>query len=1423
MQDKSFSCYLIGDDNITLQCASIILAKKHQLLGLISQSNRIKKWCKANAIPCIKNIEEFEQHYKNQTCDYLFSIANNTILPPSILNIPRIYAINYHNSPLPRYAGLYATSWAIINDEKEHAISWHIMHEHIDAGDILKQPRFAIDEDETALSLNLKCYEQAVQAFQELVDELALNTVNRMKQDLSHRTYFGLKNKPVYYGFISWNTDSEYIDRLCRALTFGEYQNELVTPKIIVNEQVLVIKSYRKLGISSNKEPGTLVHCSTTDLQIATQTTDIILYELMNLSGEEVPIGQLIDEAGLSVGQRLIDLDEHYIQCLALHPALIEPSLEQFWIKEHLKCIHGGVSFLSNLSTKNEPHLVINPIFTPIQIGSNLLNKAQLLFKNQQVPLKNILFSLLLSYIYRLNNYKNFTVDYSPTSLRAKVGILDNVLEQHVPFTTHFDSELNIRDVVLLIEQEQERLRPFETYSKDIFIRYPQLSGLTQEIDISISFFDPSNRPDQLNHKKLNFYIAEDGSLLFLHNNTNWSSYEESYTYFTHMEQHLNTLLEDALTHPQKKLHELSLLTNSEEQTQLEVWNNTQQRYDVNRLLHEIIETQADTSPHSIAAKFLNETITYEELNQKANQLAHCLINQGIKPNDIVSIYIHRGMYMLISILGILKSGAAYLPLDPHYPDKRIKYMLDNSQSAVLLTHKNSVSRPIHGYEGFIIDVTEAIESEQFPSYNPRPLTQSSDLAYVIYTSGTTGAPKGVPISHRSACNHMEWMRSAYDFHEQDVFLQKTPFSFDASVWEFFIPLWMGATLIIAPDDAHASPKELINLVSTNQVSILQLVPSMLREMTLTPGFSSCTSLRHVFCGGEVLLPETIHAFFEHQPSQCALHNLYGPTEATIDSLTLTCTPQDAMVPVSRIGSPIANTKAYILDDHMQLVPTGIIGELYLSGDGLSKGYLHNEELTQQKFLPNPFATRATDRLYKTGDLVKWQNNGTIEYHERQDSQVKIRGFRVEISEIESCLDKIPSIYQCLVKPEATPLGEMSLSAYLILLDDEPITASEIRSLLKNELPEFMIPTRFYVVDKLLTTPSGKLDRKSPLTPLKQLYLNQEHCEPQNEIEQTLHDIWCSVLNRERLSIHDDFFELGGHSLTAMNIISRIKEHFSIKLSLRLLFDLPTIHSLAMEIELLLHSKQSDPFILSDRIIIPLKKSGTQTPLFFIHPIGGSIFWYKALAKYINKDVPLYGLQDPGLEHHEFFFKNLEEMASTYIKAIQKIQHHGPYLIGGASFGSTVAIEIARQFQEMNEPIKAIISLDGWAEYPALQRNEEHFKEFMREQNKRILEHHMKFDIKNSDTLLELQWHREKMLMHYKVPPIRSKFILFKSETLTELFNFEAPLNWWDNYTSEEIICHLVPGTHESMFSEPNLFILANKLNESLNTLDTVL
>jgi len=1367
-----------------------------------------------HSIPYIQSLEEFEKHHLQQSFDYLFSIANSKILSDNILNHPTKYAINYHNSPLPKYAGLYATTWAILNDEKNHAISWHIMNKEVDAGDLLKRPWFPIEEDETALSLNLKCYEHAIKAFGELIEELATNTETLLKQDLTSRSYYGLKYKPETYGFIVWNNTADTIDRLCRALTFGDYKNELVTPKILINDHVFVVKSYRKLHVSSGKIPGSIVHLSSTDLQISTLSTDIVFYELMGLCGKIFQMEELIEQFGLSVGQNLSEINSEDIEELKNNPSLNSPVKEKFWVNEFTHCIDSGLSFLSQLQ-KNS-HSTLKKMTLSVKSQKAVRQYSE----NHHVLPKDILLSLLIIYLYRLNNYGNFTFHYHHKATN-KNRLAEKLIANDRPFTTQLKSSMCFDEVVTNIKTEISRLTRKGHYGRDIFIRYPELHALTEKIDLSLSMTERLESQDTALSSKISFYLPPDNTSILIENRTNYMQKEESYAFFNFIEHHLVALLKDVLKNPDKKLFELRFIEKNERDCLLKQWNDTEASFETNCLLHYEIEESAAKYPNAIAAFWNDKTLTYQDLNEQSNQLAHCLLLHDVKPNDIIGIYCDRSALMLIAILGILKAGAAYLPLDINYPDKRISYMLQNSQSSILLTTESVKNNSFEEFSGQILELPTVFKSEEWSKETPKIKTKPSNLAYVIYTSGTTGTPKGVSISHQAICNHMAWMKEAYPFSNQDIFLQKTPFSFDASVWEFFMPLWVGGILVIAPSGAHTNPKDLIKLVIDYEVTVLQLVPSMLREMTLTNGFSDCTSLKYIFCGGEILLQEIIHSFYEHSPTSCTLHNLYGPTEATIDSLTFRCTPHEAHYPLSRIGTPISNMKAYILDDHLQLVPTGIVGELYLSGAGLAEGYLNNEPLTKQKFIKNPFSIAKHERLYKTGDLVKWQSNGIVEYHERKDSQIKIRGFRIEISEIESCLGKIPAIYQCMVKPENTNNNGTTLSAYLVLIKNHPISVKDIRDTLQKELPEYMIPSRFFIVEKLLTTASGKLDRKHVLKPIAQLYSHKEHLSPQTKTEKKLHSIWCLIMNLQDVGIYDDFFEIGGHSLIAMNIINRIQDNFKINLSMRSLFNNPSIHSLALEIDQLLLATNLNPKELSyaDKVIIPLKKSGTKTPLFLIHPIGGSIFWYKALEKYIDKQTPLYGIQDPGLEKNALLFNSIEQMASFYIQTIQIIQPHGPYLIGGASFGSTVAIEMANQLQKMNEKLIAIISLDGWAEYPALQRNEGYFKELMREQNARILERHRQFNLINSEALVELQWHREKMLINYKLPHIHCHFELFKAEILTEIFNYEAPYNWWENFISGTLNCHLVPGNHESMFSEPHICILADKLNKFLNTI----
>ncbi|HAT9729820.1 TPA: amino acid adenylation domain-containing protein [Legionella pneumophila subsp. pneumophila] len=1420
IKSKTFSCYIIGEANITLQCADILLAGGHKLLGIISPSNTIKKWCTANSIAYLENIKEFEKNHMDEEFDFLFSIVNSEIIPQKILRLPRYYAINYHNSPLPKYAGLYATSWAILNGETQHGISWHIMNEVIDAGDILKQPTFPINAQDTAFSLNLKCYEQGIYSFHELVEELSSHTTTLVKQNLSYRSYYGLKNKPANFGFISWEESSESIDRLCRALTFGNYTNQLEVPKIMINKEIYVVKSYEKLNISSGVKPGTIVNNSNGGLQVATGTTDILILELTDLEGRTCSMEQLGSLFKMTCYSQLDTIEPAFFEKLTICPAK-KPKIEKFWVNEFLKCSQEKNSFLSPLSQLDKTSCSLNDRKTVTHVPGELLAKLKKLCP-EHWQIKNILLTGLLIYLYRLNNYSNLSIAFINSQLSSNDPDLNKLLSDYIPLTTQFDSTMTFTDALTFVSKEQGKLYENSTYTRDIFIRYPELHNAFNHIDISITFITDSKAVAPcVGNKKLNFCIAEDCSWFYVNNKTNYRSHLESYAFFENMNEHLLTLLEDIVSNPDKKIFELSIISKKEKNDLLVIWNNTQCDYDYEKPIHQYFEEQVSKTPEEIAAVFDDKSITYAELNRKANQLAHYLRSQGVKQDDLVGISLSRSLEMVICILGILKSGGAYLPLDPNYPDERISYMLMDSKTNLLITDQEFINRKPHGFNGKSIEINSFLNLKNLSSENLQAINKPSDLAYIIYTSGTTGKPKGVAISHRSICNHMLWMKKEYAFKNKDVFLQKTPFSFDASVWEFFMPLLVGGKLVVAPNDAHTSPNQMIRLIRENKVSVLQIVPSMLKELVSNEEFGLCKSLTHVFCGGEALLSETINAFFKYNFSDTKLHNLYGPTEVTIDTTAYTCTAGDAKGDVSRIGKPIMNTKVYVLDTKMQPVPVGIMGELYISGDGLARGYLNNPEFTIQKFLPNPFSNNKNDRLYRTGDLVKWDSNGVLEYHGRCDNQVKIRGYRIEINEIESYLEKIPSIHQCIVKPEKNQDDSMSLSAYLVLEKNSQISAVDIRTILKQNIPEYMIPARFYIVDKFFSTPSGKIDRKILPIPSKRLRSGANYAPPNNSTEQLLHNIWCSVLKIDNLGIYDDFFELGGNSLSAMNIISRIREQFSLTLSVRTLFDFPTISSLSKEIENIYHKKADCIYNQpSGNNIIPLRTEGEKTPLFLVHPIGGSVFWYKLLGQYFDKDRPLYGIQDPGLDRNELIFSNLEEMASAYVHSIQAIQPSGPYILGGASFGCTVAIEMAKQLEEKGETVISIISLDGWAFYPSLQNNELYFQEVMKEQNSRILKKYIENNVSNSEFLLELQWHRENMLTQYKMPIIKPKFILFKAKKLTEMFQYNASLNWWENYTSQPIELHLTPGDHESMFYEPNIKILATKLNDSLNEQD---
>ena len=748
------------------------------------------------------------------------------------------------------------------------------------------------------------------------------------------------------------------------------------------------------------------------------------------------------------------------------------------------------------------------------------------------------------------------------------------------------------------------------------------------------------------------------------------------------MVAHFQNLLEAIVENPSENVGNLNLLCESELHQLLVEWNDTATVYPKDKCIHLLFEEQVEKTPDAVAVVFEEEQVTYKQLNQRANQLAHHLQSLGVKPEVLVGICVERSIEMVVGLLGILKAGGAYVPLDPSYPQERLSYMLADSGVGVLVTQSSLLEFiPENNALKVCLD-SDWVRIEQQSQENLDVGVNSGNLAYVIYTSGSTGKPKGAMNTHKGIRNRLLWMQETYQLTSRDHVMQKTPFSFDVSVWEFFWPLITGARIVVAKPEGHKDSTYLVNLISTEQITTIHFVPSMLQVFLLEPNLENCSCLKRVFCSGEALPVELTQRFFSKL--SCELHNLYGPSEAAIDVTFWQCQPQENLQIVP-IGRPIANTKIYILDKQLQPLPIGVAGEIYIGGDGLARGYLNRPELTQEKFILNPFSNSKSERLYKTGDLARYLPNGNLEFLGRIDNQVKIRGFRIELGEIETVLTSHPQINQAVVIATEEKTGNKRLVAYLVA--DSEITTVQLREYLKAQLPDYMVPSAFVTLESLPLTPNGKVDRKA-LPAADYIERDTEYVAPRTELERRLTQIWSSVLNIAQVGVKDNFFEVGGHSLLAVRLMGEIQQQFQKSFPLATLFQNPTIEQLASLLGSSVNTKNS--------ILVGIKISGSQPPLFCIHPVGGNVLCYADLARHLAKDYPVYGLQSLGLDGQQQPLTSVEEMASHYIQAIQQIQPQGPYHLIGWSIGGVIAYEMAQQLQARNEPVALLTLIDSY-------------------------------------------------------------------------------------------------------------------------------
>lgn len=752
-------------------------------------------------------------------------------------------------------------------------------------------------------------------------------------------------------------------------------------------------------------------------------------------------------------------------------------------------------------------------------------------------------------------------------------------------------------------------------------------------------------------------------------------------TTIARMVEHFCRLAAGLAADPSRRILEISMLGESERNQILADFNATARSYRSDVCIHNFFEKQVERSPEAIAVVCDRERLTYRELNSRANQVAHYLRGQGVGPEILVGICATRSIEMVVGVLGILKAGGAYVPLDPAYPKDRLAAILEDARAPILLTQKSAAKAlPEHAARMICLDADWgdiANESVGNPDRNVAP----SNLGYVLFTSGSTGRPKGVALEHRSAATFIQWAQEVFLPDEIAGTLFSTSICFDLSVFEMFVPLSMGGMVIIA-ENALALPK----LPAAGEVTLINTVPSAIAELIRLEGVP--TSVQVVNLAGEALPTSLAQRIYE-RTSVRKVYNLYGPTEDTTYS-TYTLVSRGAEV---TIGRPLPNTQAYILDEGRQPVPIGVPGELFLAGDGLARGYFGREDLTRERFVSNPFAKASDARMYRTGDLARFLPDGNIQYLGRIDNQVKLRGFRIELGEIETVLAKHPSVQSAVVIVREDIPGNKRLVAYVVPhgTSATSISTAALKDLVRQRLPDYMVPSAFVELSALPLSPNGKINRRLLPAPDWSGAEGEDAILPRSELEATLVEVWQRVLGVPKIGVRDNFFDLGGHSLMAARVLSEVEKITGKELPLSALFRGATVESLAQFIEF---QDASEPVVMEIQ-----SGDSSSVPFFAIVPPGEESLGYAMLARHMGANQTVYKVQGktPVLNSKRpYSEQEMHALTAEYIAAMRTVQPHGPYCLGGLCDGTHIGEQIVLSLEAQGEEVGLFAIFDTW-------------------------------------------------------------------------------------------------------------------------------
>lgn len=1270
MRHKSLTCFVLGDEPLAIHCVQELLTRGHKVQGIVTQTDVVLRWAHDHKIPVIPR-QDYAQLLNEQAVDLLLAIAYSDPVSKKTIEQALVASICYHDGHFPRRADMHSTAWSLVNGERQHEIIWQVMTGDAGQGAVLERRFLEIGPQETSVSLNMRNSAMALESFQALLVRLEQSglVVEPLAPALDD-SIVSRDTRPAALAVIDWASSASAIDALIRACDFGQYPNPFAVAKLLHNGCALIVQAAElDESVTNALKPGQIISVDDEAIFVACGLGALRLKRLTTLTGDSLTPQQAMQMLGIVVGGILDSSEAQGAELLTSMSTSLAKS-EAHWLRALMQREAPGLPL--DTGAQDEAQNVV------LECGPAF----QSAFEGHTTEAIASVFAFTLSCLMQQDRFDLAFADAS--------GHLDKVcmacsplLLPMLPLTVDIDATRGFDALVQSLAQGIAEQKDVAVLT-DLVARHPALraqadlrSCCVSEIAVLVKGEEATNAQPLPNGVRLALEIQPGRYVLRSAKGVSASTVQS-------LARYMSVVAQKVAQQVSAPLSQLDVLDDATRTQQVHAWNATTRPFPDHLRIHELFEAQVALRPDAIALVSQGQTMSFAELEHKANQVAHVLQGRGIGPGQYVAVLVERGFELIAALIGVAKSGAAYLPIDPSYPTDRVHFVLGDAQCAAAIVSHEFADRCNIGSERLLIAGGDVFREAS--GTRPSCASLPTDVCYTIYTSGSTGNPKGVVLTHRAVVNTLDWVNRNFGVGPSDRLLFVTSPSFDLSVYDIFGALGAGASVDIASSALLREPADLTQYVASAGITIWDSAPPALARLaSFFPESFTNSSLRLVMLSGDwipVWLPEKLMSVFPG----VKVKSLGGATEAAIWSNYYPVEKVDPSWTSIPYGYPIQNARYYILDKHLRPVPATIPGDLYIAGDCLAQGYLNREELTQERFINDPF--HANQRMYKTGDLARFWADGTMEFLGRSDFQVKIRGYRVEIGEVESAIRALPGVRDAICTTWVDGADQKSLVAYLLATDGAELVAATIKSSLAEKLPDYMVPSYVMVLNAFPLSANGKLERKALPSP-SDVTNAHTYRAPSTAVETALAGIWQDVLKRQQVGVTDNFFDIGGHSLLAVVLMTRIRNQLQLVAPLSKLIECPTIEQLAHYLE-----TANEGAMTPSHGLMELRKGGCQN-FFLVHDGDGEVLLYRTLSQHLPAQFSVFGVPPRSLPRIPMADRTLEQMAASYLEEVRKRQPQGPYYLGGLCAGGVIAFEMAVQLERVGEKVGVVTIMDA--------------------------------------------------------------------------------------------------------------------------------